>query len=279
MIKSKVKNFIIVIFLLLMTVCLSACSEVRAMTMTNEDGTIDELIYVTLNQEEIENSGYNLDEVKQRIETNSMNEANRIVSAFNLRIQIALSTITDEETRQVLQSYYDGIAVVGNVWEENTYVIGIRFEDIDVYRYYYNITENSTGYSDIEEHFLYNTVYYNSTNLYADYHDLYDRLSSYYSSYYTDLVDSENNQLLYTYVTDLHREHSNADYVSRIDGLYYHTWVIDPNNIEENIVIYYNLANQANCLLVCLAVGLGVLSILGIIALIINKKRKKNTSE
>ena len=279
MIKSKVKNFIIVIFLLLITVCLSACSEVRAMTMTNEDGTIDELIYVTLNQEEIENSGYNLDEVKQRIETNSMNEANRIVSAFNLRIQIALSTITDEETRQVLQSYYDGIAVVGNVWEENTYVIGIRFEDIDVYRYYYNITENSTGYSDIEEHFLYNTVYYNSTNLYADYHDLYDRLSSYYSSYYTDLVDSENNQLLYTYVTDLHREHSNADYVSRIDGLYYHTWVIDPNNIEENIVIYYNLANQANCLLVCLAVGLGVLSILGIIALIINKKRKKNTSE
>ena len=279
MIKSKVKNFIIVIFLLLMTVCLSACSEVRAMTMTNEDGTIDELVYVTLNQEEIENSGYNLDEIKQRIETNSMNEANRIVSAFNLRIQIALSTITDEETRQVLQSYYDGIAVVGNVWEENTYVIGIRFEDIDVYRYYYNITENSTGYSDIEEHFLYNTVYYNSTNLYADYHDLYDRLSSYYSSYYTDLVDSENNQLLYTYVTDLHREHSNADYVSRIDGLYYHTWVIDPNNIEENIVIYYNLANQANCLLVCLAVGLGVLSILGIIALIINKKRKKNTSE
>ena len=262
-----------------MTVCLSACSEVRAMTMTNEDGTIDELIYVTLNQEEIENSGYNLDEIKQRIETNSMNEANRIVSSFNLRIQIALSTITDEETRQVLQSYYDGIAVVGNVWEENTYVIGIRFEDIDVYRYYYNITENSTGYSDIEEHFLYNTVYYNSTNLYADYHDLYDRLSSYYSSYYPDLVDSENNQLLYTYVTDLHREHSNADYVSRIDGLYYHTWVIDPNNIEENIVIYYNLANQANCLLVCLAVGLGVLSILGIIALIINKKRKKNTSE
>ena len=232
-----------------------------------------------LNQEEIENSGYNLDEIKQRIETNSMNEANRIVSAFNLRIQIALSTITDEETRQVLQSYYDGIAVVGNVWKENTYVIGIRFEDIDVYRYYYNITENSTGYSDIEEHFLYNTVYYNSTNLYADYHDLYDRLSSYYSSYYPDLVDSENNQLLYTYVTDLHREHSNADYVSRIDGLYYHTWVIDSNNIEENIVIYYNLANQANCLLVCLAVGLGVLSILGIIALIINKKRKKNTSE
>lgn len=279
MIKSKVKNFIIVIFLLLMTVCLSACSEVRAMTMTNDDGTIDELVYVTLNQEEIENSGYNLDEIKQRIETNSMNEANRIVSSFNLRIQIALSTITDEETRQVLQSYYDGIAVVGNVWEENTYVIGIRFEDIDVYRYYYNITESSTGYSDIEEHFLYNTVYYNSTNLYADYHDLYDRLSSYYSSYYPDLVDSENNQLLYTYVTDLHREHSNADYVSRIDGLYYHTWVIDPNNIEENIVIYYNLANQANCLLVCLAVGLGVLSILGIIALIINKKRKKNTSE
>ena len=279
MIKSKVKNFIIVIFLLLMTVCLSACSEVRAMTMTNEDGTIDELVYVTLNQEEIENSEYSLDEIKQRIETNSMNEANRIVSAFNLRIQIALSTITDEETRQVLQSYYDGIAVVGNVWEENTYVIGIRFEDIDVYRYYYNITENSTGYSDIEEHFLYNTVYYNSTNLYADYHDLYDRLSSYYSSYYPDLVDSENNQLLYTYVTDLHRGHSNADYVSRIDGLYYHTWVIDPNNIEENIVIYYNLANQANCLLVCLAVGLGVLSILGIIALIINKKREKNTSE
>ena len=276
MVKSKIKNFII-IFLLLMTVCLSACSEVRAMTMTNEDGTIDELVYVSLNQEEIENSGYSLNEIKQRIETSSMNEANRIVSSFNLRIQIALSTTTDDETRQVLQSYYDEIAIVGNSWEENTYVIGLRYKNINVYRYYYNITEANTGYSDIDEHFFYNTVYYNSTNLYADYHDLYDRLTSYYSSYYPDLIDSENNQLLYTYVTDLHREHSNADYISKIDGLYYHTWVIDQNDIDENIVIYYNLANQANCILICIAIAVGICAVLGIIALIINKKRKKNT--
>ena len=277
MVKSKIKNFIIIIFLLLMTVCLSACSEVRAMTMTNEDGTIDELVYVSLNQEEIENSGYSLNEIKQRIETSSMNEANRIVSSFNLRIQIALSTTTDDETRQVLQSYYDGIAIVGNSWEENTYVIGLRYKNINVYRYYYNITEANTGYSDIDEHFFYNTVYYNSTNLYADYHDLYDRLTSYYSSYYPDLIDSENNQLLYTYVTDLHREHSNADYISKIDGLYYHTWVIDQNDIDENIVIYYNLANQTNCILICIAIAVGICAVLGIIALIINKKRKKNT--
>ena len=260
-----------------MTVCLSACSEVRAMTMTNEDGTIDELVYVSLNQEEIENSGYSLNEIKQRIETSSMNEANRIVSSFNLRIQIALSTTTDDETRQVLQSYYDEIAIVGNSWEENTYVIGLRYKNINVYRYYYNITEANTGYSDIDEHFFYNTVYYNFTNLYADYHDLYDRLTSYYSSFYPDLIDSENNQLLYTYVTDLHREHSNADYISKIDGLYYHTWEIDQNDIDENIVIYYNLANQTNCILICIAIAVGICGILGVIALIINKKREKNT--
>ena len=144
--------------LLVVVFCLSACSSVRAMTVTNEDGSIDELVYVSLNEEEIINAGYTLDEMKNRISVSSMNEAQQIVYNLNLKISIDIATTSDSETISILNSFKNGIEVVGNTWQDDMYVIGIRFKNSDIYRYYYNITNNSSSKTYTEKHFFYNKI-------------------------------------------------------------------------------------------------------------------------
>ena len=261
--------------LLVVVFCLSACSSVRAMTVTNDDGSIDELVYVSLNEEEIINAGYTLDEMKNRISVSSMNEAQQLVYNLNLKISIDIATTSDSETISILNSFKNGIEVVGNIWQDDTYVIGIRFKNSDIYRYYYNITNNSSSKTYTEKHFFYNKIYYYGLSMYVNYSDLYEKLNAYYSTNYPNLVESENNELLYTYITDLHREHSDADYITELDGKYYHTWIIDGNDLTQELVIYYNVANRTNCMIVLIGVGILISGILLLIAYFVNKKTKK----
>ncbi len=275
MAKSKTLRVIFCLMLLVVVFSLSACSSIRAMTVSNEDGTIDELVYVTLNREEIENAGYTIEDIKNRISTSSLNEAKQLAYNLNLKISYDIANTLDSETIKILNSFINGIDVVGNKWEDDTYVIGIRFKNVDVYRYYYGITNNTTIKTYSEKHFFYNKVYYYGLSMYVDYSDLYDKLNAYYSTYYPNLVNSENNELLYTYITDLRREHSDADFISKIDGKYYHTWIIDKNDLNHELVLYYNVANKANCMLVLVGIGILISGILFFIAYFINRKKNK----
>lgn len=272
MAKSKLYRILFCVVLLLVVLCLSACASVRSMTVTNEDGTIDELVYVTLQENEILSAGYSVEEIKSKISSSSLNEARQIVNNFNLKVSLDILNSSDQDTIKTLNSFLNGIDVVGDKWEENTYVIGLRFKNMDVYSYYYGITSESTAKIETQSHFFYDKISYYGTSTFVSYSDLYERLNAYYTSNYPNLVNSENNELLYTYITDLSREHSDADYITKMDGKYYHTWVIDPDNMSEELVLYYNIANKSNCLIVLIGVGVAVSLILLLIAVLINKK-------
>ncbi len=274
---KRVKKLIFICLLLLVVICLSACSEIRAMTTINEDGTVDELVYITLDEEKIIESSYDLDEVKTRIESIAKNEANNLIFEFKKKLAEDLLNLNiDAETKKILLSYQDGIQVVGsNSWnDENTYIVGLKFENVDVYRYYYNIIDKVETTSLTEEHFLYDTIYYYTSDMFSDYNDLYNKIYSEITSIYPEFINQENT-LLYTYSTDLRREHSNANYITEIDRVYYHTWEVDPNNMSNEIVFYYNIANRANCIMLCIGISLVVCAILLIIGFAIDKKNEK----
>ena len=76
----------------------------------------------------------------------------------------------------------------------------------------------------------------------------------------------------------MRRQHSDADYIEKIDGKYYHTWIVDRNNVEEPIMFYYNVANTYNWILVAILITFVVTGILWTIVLI-NKKKKQNNAE
>lgn len=257
--------------LLCVTFCFSACAQVRVMTVTNENGSIDELVTVSLIVEDVLNSGYNLNELKVDIETNSVAKAQDMADKLNQKVFADLMLVRDQESINTLNSFKDGISVIKTDWKNNTYAIGIRFKNIDVYKYYYGITESSNVEMQVEEHFFYDKLYYYASTMYVKHHELFDLVNTYYSTQYPELIASENNELLYTYKTDLRRQHSDADFITKQNGNYYHTWVVDKNNLDEPIMLYYNVANPENFVLVALGVTAVVTLVLVTVGLIINR--------
>ena len=139
---AKINKTLMMFILIVVTICFSACSSVRAMTVTNDDGSIDELVYISLDDQALSDAGYDnvdIENLQTDITTTAMREANAIVQNFKNRIDNQLLFTTDFQTRTALIAIRDGLQVVGSGWQNNTYVIGLRFQNSDVYRYYYNI--------------------------------------------------------------------------------------------------------------------------------------------
>ncbi|MBQ9795344.1 MAG: hypothetical protein IJW36_00080 [Clostridia bacterium] len=274
--KNINKSIILIMLLMCVTLCFSACAQVRVMTVTNTDDTIDELVTVTILPEEVLSVGYNISDLKLDIETNSIAKAQDMADKLNEKIFADLLVVRDSESISTLNSFKDGISVIKSDWNNNTYAIGIRFKNIDIYKYYYGISENINVEMQTEEHFFYDKVYYYASTMYVKHHDLYTLVNNYYSSQYPGLIDSENNELLYTYKTNLRRQHSDADYITKQNGEYYHTWVVDKNNLDEPIMLYYNIANPENFVIVALGITAGITLVLFAIGFIIIKAKKKN---
>lgn len=275
----NLRKILMICLLVVVTISFCACSSVRTMTVTNADGTIDELVYISLDMQALIDAGYNnldIESMQTDITTTAMREASNIVDNFKQSIDdlLAFNFTMDFKTRTDLLNIRDGLEVVTSSWQDNTYVIGLRFNEINVYRYYYNITEEAEVQPTNEEHFLYTKVIYSGLNMYVNYSDLYLKLNQEFSAKYPEFIENEN-ELLYTYVTESRREHSDADFVTRLDGKYYHTWLVDSENIAEPITLYYNIANRGNCILLCIGISIVVCSVLLIIGLIVDKHKKK----
>ncbi len=272
MIRTKLQRITCILLLVMVAILFSACSQVTVMTVSNEDGTIDEVVSVTLDRTTIAESSVNIDDIKADIEFSSVNEARQIVYQYNSRVQNDLMLNLDSEAQQTLGKFIDGIEVVGNTWQGDTYLIGIRFKNEAVYRYYYNITEDIEPTTETEEHLFYNKLTYQAYTMYMSYGDLYNRLKAYYTSHYPEfnLTDTE---LIYTYITESGRQHSDADYIVRSQGKYYHSWIVEDSG--EVITFYYKIANRSNWILMCITVALVTTLVMVLIALIKNKLNKK----
>lgn len=271
----------LLVFLMLINVALVffGCANVQAITVFNSDGSIDERVYVTIDSNEVLKAGYDLEEMKDEIYLNSINQSKAFKDDLNNRVQSDLLKVDDDDSVKTLTGYFNGIDVISTTWENNKLMVGIRFKNIDVYRYYYQIPKNSTSEPEVEEHFFYNKVSYYGHTMFLKHFALYDSLNNYYLTKYNALAQVETNKLIYTYETDLRREHSDADYVIYQDGKYYHSWVVEPNNIDKVVTLYYNIANPENWILVSLGASFGVSLIILIIGLILKKlnKNKKIT--
>lgn len=281
MTKKIVKSLIIVFMLLLVAICFCGCVSVQATMKTNDDGTIDECVYFSLDVEKVVEAGYDVNQMKDDIYLTSLSQAQFYVDDLNDKVRNDLLLVNDEESVNVLNDYLNGIKVIYTQWTNNNFMVGIRFESIDVYKYYYNFPKDFKSEPVIEEGYLYNKVIYYGNTMFLKHNALYVSLKNHYSMEYPDLVESETNQLLYTYETDMRREHSDADYVVYDSGKYYHTWVLDESEVDKTIILYYNIANQENWILLSLGVTGGATIILLIIGIIIkklknNKKFNKN---
>lgn len=275
---KKLQKLMLCCIMLLSIFIMSACSEVRVMMMTNTDGTIDEMVYVSLDCEELLRLGYSIDQVKLDIRTYAVEEADAFKDRLNLKIAEDLMITTGEADRRVLISYRDGISPIISEWSNNNFMIGIRFRDEYVYKYFYNIAEANKLEPTITKGFWYDKYEYAMNTMYIKHYALYESINTRFSLKYADIPLSDRTELMYTYVADKHRQHSDADFITRQGDKYYHTWVVDRDEIDQEIHLYYNIANQENWILVALVVTFVAGAIITIIVVIIHFIKKKKIS-
>lgn len=275
MVKTKLKHFILIFMLMVLAFCFCGCSSVTACVITNEDNTIDEFVSITLDTNAILESGRTILEVKNYIYDLSYSKAENMCDDLNSKINTHLFLGVTEETAKILNSYKNGMQVITSTWQDNNLTIGVRYSSPEIYKYYYNIEENTNPQYQIEEHYLYNKVYYYGYSIYVKHFSLYNSVKNDINYNMPELASVGNCELLYTYVTESGREHSDANYVNKVDSKYYHTWVVDENKIDKPIMIYYNIANTGNWIILGVIISLAVCLILLIIGLVISKINRK----
>ncbi len=272
---KKFSKLALLLLIFVSIFCLSACSEVRVMMVTNDDGTIDEMVYISIDNEEVAKCGYDINTMKLDIRTYAIDEAEKFNTELNIKITADLLISTNPEVKKILNSYIDGIDPIISEWKNNTFMIGVRFKTEEIYRYFYNISDNIKLEPKIEESFWYNKVTYTAYTMYAKHSSLYNRINTRFTLKYKDIPLTESSKLMYTYVTDKRRQHSNADFITRDADKYYHTWIVDRDDTDMTIELYYNIANKDNWIVLAIlstAIISCVITIVGIIIYLIKNK-------
>lgn len=277
--KKKFLSSVLLCFLIVFSFCLAGCGSVNAMIVSNTDGSIEEIVTVKLDSEYLQSvcDIKRVLELRDDISTNGYNEAKLFNVRLNQKINNMLSrTDLTEEAKEILESYIDGIEATKTDWNQNEIKIGIKFRDEDVYKFYYSITNNQSE-AIVEKSFWTSKVIFQGYTMYAKHFELYTILKDYYTTNYPEIVLTEqgdlSGKLLYTYTTESHREHSNADYVYKIDGKYYHTWIITDE--QAPIEMYYTIANSYNWIIISVAVSLAIGLIIVPLAVVLRNKRLK----
>ena len=272
--KFPKKLIILSVLLFLIIPIFSACSQVRAMMLINNDGTVEEIVQVELNQTKIEQAGYSYLDVVKDVEQIANNQIDLMINYLNEKVNSDLIMLQDEEDNETIASYINGIEKT--VKKDNGEIfISAKFKNVDIYKYYYNIKGSNKVEMKTEKHFFYDKVYYYSNTSFLKHFELFNALKDYFSTKYPEIADMGENELLYTYKTDSRREHSDADYIKRDGQDYYHTWVVDENEIDKPIMFYYNIANSEVFILLGIVVSLVCGLIMVLIGFIIKKKNRK----
>ncbi len=279
MAKTRFKQVLIIFILIVMSVCFCACGQVNSSIISNADGGVEEIVSVELDVNEVLQAGYlDIQSLKDEISLDAKTEAVKMKEYLNNKIQLHLLQVESEEDKKTLNSYIDGISVYESKWKDNVYTIRVVFENMDIYKYYYNISDDNKVEMKEEEHFFYNKVYWYGNTMYLKHRDLFESLKDKYETKYPNLINHTDTELTYTYCADLRRQHSDADFIEKIDGKYYHTWIVDKDNPNQQIMFYYNVANTYNWIVVSLLITLSLTIIFSIVAIIIqlNNKKQKN---
>ena len=259
-----------------MVLTFSACASVRAQVITNADNTIDEIVTIKLDAEQILNAGKSIKEVQDYIYTLAYSKADAMCDRLEDKISADMFLGVTQETAKILNAYRNGMEVVKADWQNNEFTIGVRFANPDIYKYYYGITEQNnkpTYYA--EEHLLYTKIYFYANTMFTKHYSLYESVKYQFNLDMPELVAVDDCSLLYTYVTESRREHSDADFVQKIGNNYYHTWIVEDAE-NDIIMIYYNVANSGIWIIISVAIVLVITLILLVVGLIITINKKKN---
>lgn len=273
--RKSISASLLLILLIMFTLIFSACGTLTSTIISYEDGSIEENFTITIDPIAVVNAGYNLSSFKDDV----MVKGNYFCDYFKTKYRENLIEDINLNDKYVLKYFNylnNAVKYTPSSWQNNTISFSINFSNIYAYKYYYGVkTEENNAEYEIEKHFLYTKLTQKGSTLFARYSDLYNMCKDYFENTYPNLFTEEmtkDSNILYVYQTDLRREHSNADEIIKSGGMYYHTWIVDKEDINTDMEFYYIIANSGNWIMICICTTLIAISVMLIIAVIIKNK-------
>jgi len=264
---------------MLVTFCLCGCSEINFMTYHNADGTIHEYVYISIDSQKLTNYGYNIDEVKLTIQTDSRAEANNLLTEFQNKAYTQL--INQQLTNKEYTLLYNGVKVIEQNWNGDTYLIGLEYSNSTTYKQFYEILSGQTSTSKTKtiKKTFYTKTYYYGTASYGDF-TIFGRIYNYYSNSVFATISPQETKLKYSYSVSSRRLHSDAENITLdTNGNYIHSWNISPDNPSRQIYFYTISANRSIWIITSIIIGLTtclILCSIGIVKTLINKHKNIN---
>ena len=265
--KTKLNLLSLSIMLILMSFCLCGCAQVNFVTYHSDDGSIQEYVHLNIDEQTLEQHGYNIDSVKLQIQSDAHTEAKKLLDEYRLKIynQYNKGIVTNEE----YTTLYGGVNIIEQKWQDNNYIIGIQFNSSSIYKKYYELLNNAAFTSKTKQvkKLFYTKTYHYGTTGFGDY-SIFNRIYNYYSNTIFASISPQENQLNYSYSVSSRRIHSDADRI-RLDsnGNYIHSWKVSPDEPSRQIYFYTISANRSIWIIACIGISLTLSITLTIIAI------------
>lgn len=260
------KKLLTVFLMLIMSVILfSGCASVNYSIQIMEDGTVEQSFTVNLNEQELNDAGYQLEDVEQMI----VGKMNTVVS--NAYTNFANRNLSTDIKQQVLNSILASVTYP----DTNSVKLTLTFNSLTVYRYFYGSLPESDDPQDTtqtETHLFYDKYIDENQTVYYDLQD--NSIAQSVLDYFGGDFTFEDSTYSFSYGTPLMHLYSNADEISVEDGVKVHTWNFTYDQVNDNILTYTIGINSGAWYF--LALGMVIIFIGGLIAFDQIKKRKKH---
>lgn len=252
--------------ILLCTVFLFAgCATIEYDRIVLEDGTILDAVSVKLDNQKIENAGFNVNDAKEGVKTKMSNYLLQVVNTFKAR-EDGLSSI---EKYAVLNN------LTYSVTENNDYIIAsIKFKNYNTFKYFYGlhlVEDTDKNEPDKVEEFLINKYVTTGKTIFST--DDAKYITNDFIAYFDNKFSLDDTNLSYVFGTSEDKLYSNANYQYSLNGINFHQWII--NDINQEISTYTIVPKPVNWYLLALGLTFVLIVILYVISLFTKKKSNK----
>ena len=273
-----------IVLLLLATVFLfTGCANVKY-TVVDSGTYLQQNIQVSLDKAKLDEANCPIEEVKKSIVNcvNSLHDAQYNSFLSNLQMLVVNESLTPNQCEEILNAIK-----VSRVWPtDEIYMYEILFTGVSsadlrlsytevfyLYNYGTTIPPSSDDESEgnvITFEWLTTKVESTQTTAFAN----SDSIANYFMALFAGYGFTEEDvSYTYTYGTNYHRLHSDADTIENVNGIYMHTW--DLENKDEKITLYRLIADTTGWYIIALVVGVVTAGIVAIIAYTKKSKSKK----
>lgn len=268
---------------------------------TSNGVCIVQQIDISLNKKQIQENGYDYNKIMSEIYRDELQPTGVLYSLVK-KIRTDYSTRVSEtfaEHETLKNQYLSGFIETVISKTDIGFSIYLSFSDVRYFLFFNKVTSGDKlidvpfgGSITTDKEFFvtsYLQTVINPFNTWWDQTISYKGTETDFKTAIADIFESNkledaknyelsNINLIFKFISPYKRLHSNADSITKSNGKYVHSWVIDPDNIDEEVVFFRTSANTGIWYLIALG-GAIIFVLIGttlyLLAKIFKKDRKK----